>query len=248
MKTKIRTLQVVPTSYSSLPVVIPESFLAPLKDPSVIETKVIDFAKTPLPAYKDFYAVILDNVLSRDECDQLIKMAEMSAGAHTDGKKVENNGWRPAMVNAGVGQEFMAPDYRNSDRIIWDNDILVKRLWERVLQGDGIKEYISKLEGEKYRQVIGGSFLEKGIKWHVTEQGINERMRFLKYGAGQFFRSRYICVSISTKKLTQWQVIVMVHTVHLMGVRDHFILCTSTSTTRRKLSGSQKEQIQSLGH
>ena len=187
-KAKPRMLEVVRTSYTSLPVDIPESFLAPLEDPSVIETKVIDFAKTPLPAYKDFYAVVLDNVLSRDECDQLLKMAEMSAGAHTEGNEVENNGWRPAMVNAGIGQEFMATDYRNSDRIIWDNEVIVKRLWERVLQGEGIKEQLSKLEGEKDRHVVGDTLARLGIKWHVTEQGLNERMRFLKYGAGQYFR------------------------------------------------------------
>ena len=189
-KAEVDMYQVVPTSYTSLPVDIPDSFLAPLKDPSAIKTKVIDFAKTPLPEYKDLYAVVLDNVLSRDECNQLLKMAEMSAGAHTEGNEVENNGWVPAMVNAGIGREFMATDYRNSDRIIWDNKVLVKRLWERVLQGEGIKEYISKLEGEKYRHVMGESMLRQGIKSHVTEQGINERMRFLKYGPGQFFRGK----------------------------------------------------------
>jgi len=200
-RAKLRMLQVVPTSYTSLPVDIPESFLAPLEDPSVIETKVIDFAKTPLPAYKDLYAVVLDNVLSRDECNQLLTMAEISAGAHTEGNEVENNGWRPAMVNAGIGQEFMATDYRNSDRIIWDNEVIAERLWQRVLQGDGIKEYISSLEGEKYRHVLGDSLFRQGIKHHVTKQGINERLRFLKYGAGQFFRGKYNCTSFHLHRL-----------------------------------------------
>ncbi|PSS28043.1 hypothetical protein M430DRAFT_72651, partial [Amorphotheca resinae ATCC 22711] len=181
--------QPVQTSYISLPVHIPESFLAPLPDPSVIKTERIDFGKTTLPEYKDLYAVVLDNVLSREECDQLIHMAELSAGAHHDDGGVPNNGWRPAMINAGMGQEILMQDYRNSDRIIWDEKVLAKRVWERVLQGQGIKDYLSVLNGESYRPVLGDRAITKDQRWVVTEQGVNERLRFLKYGKGQFFRA-----------------------------------------------------------
>ena len=117
-------------------------------------------------------------------------MTEQSAGAHRDdqGAEVTNNGWRPAMVNAGPGHEFLALDYRNSDRIIWDNEVLVKRIWQRVLQGKGIREFLGVLEGEAYAPVFGDWPVERGERWVVTRQGVNERMRFLKYGAGQYFR------------------------------------------------------------
>ena len=181
------------TSYTSVPVPIPDSFLAPLPDPSVIKVEKIDFAKTVLPGYKNLYAVVLDNVLSKEECEQLIHMAEQSAGAHQDDEEeVENNGWRPAMVNAGPGREFVALDYRNSDRIIWDNKVVVKRLWDRVLQGKGMREYLSALDGEEYLPVVGDGASRRGERWVVTKQGINERMRFLKYGAGQYFRGMFI--------------------------------------------------------
>jgi hypothetical protein len=182
---------VVQTSYSSVPVAISDDFLAPFPDPSTIKSKRIDFANTPLPEYKDCYAVVLDNVLSQDECDELLHMTEQSAGAHgnnEDNEDVPNNGWRQAMVNAGPGHEFLALDYRNSDRIIWDNEVITKRLWARVLQGKGIKEYLSVLEGKEYGSVIGDWPVEIGERWVVSKHGVNDRMRFLKYGAGQFFR------------------------------------------------------------
>jgi hypothetical protein len=188
----IKVGQPVQTSYTSLPVPIPESFLAPLPDRSVIKTERIDFGKTMLPEYNDLYAVVLDNILSREECDQLIHMAELSAGAHSDDGGVPNNGWRPAMINAGMGREVLMQDYRNSDRIIWDENVLANRVWERVLQGEGIKDYLSVLNGEPYRPVLGDWAITKDQRWVVTEQGVNERLRFLKYGEGQFFRGTLI--------------------------------------------------------
>lgn len=120
-------------------------------------------------------------------------MAEMSVGAHSnDGEGVENNGWKPAMVNAGRDHEIMAPLYRNSDRIIWDENEVARRLWERVLQGEGMKEYFGKLVGEEYLPVVGESVYNRGERWVVTKQGLNERLRFLKYGAGQFFRGMFV--------------------------------------------------------
>lgn len=53
----------------------------------------IDFQKTELPEYENYYACILDGVLTADECASLIKGAE----AHTDGR------WQVAMVNVGNG-------------------------------------------------------------------------------------------------------------------------------------------------
>jgi hypothetical protein len=178
---------VVKTEYTNVPVSIPESFLAPLPDPSAIKVFKIDFEDSPLPEYKRLYAVVLDNVLSKEECDQLLVMAEVSVGAHRGEDELENNRWRPAMVNAGRNYEVLALDYRNSDRIIWDSHLVAQRLWHRVMQAEGMKEYFSVLQGEEYQPVCGNSILG-GDRWKVTNQGLNERLRFLKYGAGQFFK------------------------------------------------------------
>jgi hypothetical protein len=55
------------------------------------------------------------------------------------------------------------------------------------MQAEGMKEYFSILEGEGYWSVCGDSMYE-GERWKITKQGLNERLRFLKYGPGQFFR------------------------------------------------------------
>jgi len=93
-------------------------------------------------------------------------------------------------VNAGRNHEVLALDYRNSDRIIWDEKEVVKRLWDRVLQAKEVKDYITVLDGKKYTPVIGPRAEIPDERYKSTEQGINERMRFLKYGAGQFFKRK----------------------------------------------------------
>lgn len=196
------------TQYTSLAVPIPPLFLSPLPSASEITVKRIDFANSPIPGYKNNYAVVLDNVLSQEECDELIRMVEMSAGAHGNhvasgvseqecqeygrGEEPPNNGWRVAMVNAGRNREVLAIDYRNSDRIIWDDKEVTTRLWNRVLQGKGMKEYFGVLDGKEYLAAIGPSATRKGERWVVTEQGLNERMRFLKYGPAQYFKGSFL--------------------------------------------------------
>jgi hypothetical protein len=178
-------------SYKSLPVDIPSNFLAPLPDPDIIKVKKIDFKASVLPEYKNCYAVILDNVLDEEECQQLIHMAESSAGGHCREESAPDDGWRPAMVSAGANYEFLDLEYRNSDRIIWDNKVLMERLWTRILQGKGMKEYFSVLDGKEYKDVIGWREEKRGDRYVISEQGLNERMRFLKYGEGQYFRRKF---------------------------------------------------------
>ncbi|PVF92612.1 hypothetical protein CPB86DRAFT_744082 [Serendipita vermifera] len=176
--------RVIKTSYASKKeVAIPKEFLTTTPyDAKPILTYPIDFKDTPLPEYDGHFAVVLDNVLSESECIQLIEYAEESAGSGEEG--VGNKGWKAALVNAGVGKEVLAPEYRNSDRIIWDNQEVVDRIWERCLQGEGLRQQLRSIEGHKAMQ--GPTAVKRGEKWNMTR--LNERMRFLKYGPGQFFK------------------------------------------------------------
>jgi hypothetical protein len=173
--------QIIKTNYTSVPVPVPDSFLSslPADAPPVTYTK-IDFSTTPLPEYATHYAVILDNVLTPAECTTLIHLAERSAGSPS----VPDNGWTPALVNAGASGEFLATDYRNSDRIIWDEKEIVRKIWERCLLAPGLREDLGVIEGNV--GILGRKAVEKGHRWRVTR--LNERMRFLRYGKGQFFR------------------------------------------------------------
>lgn len=233
--------EVVRTSYTNVPVPIPSDFLAPLPDASVIEVNQIDFKQSVLPEYRGLYAVVLDNVLSQSECDELIHLAEKSVGAHQEGEEqLENNGWKPAMVNAGRNHEVLALDYRNSDRIIWDEKEVVKRLWDRVLQAKEVKDYITVLDGKKYTPVIGPKAEIPNERYKSTEQGINERMRFLKYGAGQFFRRKSTrsisSISLDNPNANPHQNIVMAPTKPKMGSNARTTQSIFTSTTPLRLS------------
>jgi hypothetical protein len=174
---------VIKTSYISKPITIPDSFLSTsVANVGQVTYNKIDFSKTPLPEYAGLYAVVLDNVLSPAECTELIKLAQLSAGAGEPG--VENDGWQPAMVNAGPHGEFLATDYRNSDRIIWDEKTVVHRLLMRCFLAEHVQKDLSVLDGSK--GILGQTAVRLGHRWKATR--LNERMRFLRYGKGQFFK------------------------------------------------------------
>ncbi|MCJ1378052.1 hypothetical protein MMC17_001148 [Xylographa soralifera] len=144
---------------------------------SNLSTKVqvhkVDFTQTQLPEYSQCYAVVLDNVLTAAECNQLIQAAEASTSA----------GWEPAMINVGGGRQMLALDTRNCGRIIWDDSEVIGKIWNRV------KDHVPELQ----------SFCKyPGHKWEETWQmtRLNERMRFLKYGAGQYFYGEFLLSSL----------------------------------------------------
>lgn len=172
----------IKTSYASNEVSIPDSFLTTTpSDAQPLTLSQIDFYTTVLPEYAGHYAVVLENVLSRSECETLLKLAEASVPASERGEK---DAWQPALVNIGGGFELLSPEYRNSDRIIWDQQTIVDRLWERCVAAPGLKEKLGVVEQDVV--VLGSSRSGREQRWEFRR--LNERMRFLKYGSGQFFR------------------------------------------------------------
>jgi hypothetical protein len=167
------------TFYESRDVPIPDDFLT--ADPADLEpmtVSVVDWEQSNLREFKGYYAVVLDNVISPSECKQLIQMAEDSVLKRG---KSGNKTWRPAMVNFGPGLETLRRSYRNSDRIIWDNQTVMDRLWERCAKAPGIKEKLAVVDATHRRK--------PGVRrWEFRR--FNERMRFLKYQGGQFFRRK----------------------------------------------------------
>lgn len=174
----------VQVEYKSEKVDIPDTFLrSPPRDPVTITP--VPFASSDLPEYDGCYAVTLDNVLSKQECDELIRLAESSVPREDiqTAEEKEFSPWRPAMVSIGGGLESMAKGYRDSDRIVWDQQDIADRIWARCLQAPGLREKTAVVEEEEDR--------EWGIpNWEFRR--INDRMRFLKYCEGQFFKRRYI--------------------------------------------------------
>lgn len=207
------------TKYTSHFVPISPDFLSPLPLSSIhnICVKKVEFESTELKEYKDHYAVIIDGVLSHDECDDLLRYAEMSAGGHGNGGGVDgstfiqlgenirgkdesqeeeeqnndvrhSNGWHRALVRAGANREMLSLKHRNSDRIVWNCQDIATRIWNRVQQVESVAEDLATLGGEKSRAVIGDRAVARGERWKVSERCMNESLKFLRYGSGQYFR------------------------------------------------------------
>ena len=151
--------------------ILPQDFL---NDPAPkITASRIDFSKTPLPEYKGLYTLILDNVLTPNECETLVHAVEATTP----------NGWERAAVNIGLGEQMVLTDQRNCGRIIWDSRELVAKIWKRI---ENVPEVQAIVRLEKVPHIFGHWSQAKGEVWKFTRP--NERMRFLKYVGGEYFR------------------------------------------------------------
>lgn len=136
----------------------------------------IDFKKGGiLTAYDNLWAVVLDGVLSEEECDTLINGAEST----TDGK------WERALINIGGGMQAMYEDTRKCGRIIWDDRDIMAKLWARI---EGAVPEIQRLNN--WPDVTGNGPAKRKETWKLTR--LNERMRFLKYVGGEYFKGMYL--------------------------------------------------------
>lgn len=132
----------------------------------------VNFASETLPEYQDAYAVLIDGALSQSECKQLIQDAEASG-----------NGWERAMINTGNGQQAMYTDQRNCGRIIYDSQETIDKIWDRVSDLPEIQEIMSL---QNKPSVTGNGPARRNETWQFERP--NERMRFLKYEDGEYFR------------------------------------------------------------
>lgn len=142
----------------------PQDFLTkPL--PSTTATR-IDFANTSIPEYADFYATVIDNALTPEECDTLLQTAQ-----------AEERTWERAKIQLVSGRQLQVDQVRKCGRIIWSSH----RIWSRVREH--VPE-IAKIEGQA--DITGGWSVVKGEVWKMSR--LNEMMRFLKYEGGEYFR------------------------------------------------------------
>lgn len=200
--------------YFSNDLPIPDDFLPAVstaEDAQPMTMTPVDWTATAIPEYEGRYAVVLDNVLSRSECDELIRLAEASVDSvrigdnkdmiqkDDDDDAARLDPWSPAMVNAGNGYEVLDTTYRHSDRIIWDHQEVVDRLWARCMAGGvgrALREKLAVLEGPAGHRMVGG-YRKKGETWDERWKlrQLNQRMRFLRYGPGQFFQREFEHIS-----------------------------------------------------
>ena len=118
--------------------------------------------------YKNAYAVVLENVFTPEECEQLVHLAEQSTGV----------AWDQAMIHVGGGEHKVYEDVRKSERMIWDQQEVVDRVWARCAPlVPGLKELhnLPLMMGMRAKDT-----------WEMTR--LNDRMRILRYRPGCYFR------------------------------------------------------------
>lgn len=136
----------------------------------------IDFSISPLPEYTSLFALLIHNLLTPSECKTLLTLAQNT----TD----PPNTWAPAEINVGHGKQRMILEARNCGRIIWDDFTVAERLMARIMPH--LPENIVTLKGKESVRVLGWGPVRKEQVWRISR--MNERLRFLKYTAGMYFR------------------------------------------------------------
>jgi hypothetical protein len=107
------------------------------------------------------FAGIIRNVFTRSECEQMIALTERL-------------GYEEALVNVGYGRQMFMPDIRKGWRCIVDSHMYAEELWQRV---KSLIPPLSDLPTTQRRAEAG---------WVIS--GLNERLRFLKYTPGDYFK------------------------------------------------------------
>ncbi|KAJ6015699.1 Prolyl 4-hydroxylase alpha subunit [Penicillium herquei] len=144
----------------------------------------IDLTKTipSIMTSKDRFAAVIDNFMSEAECTELLRLAEESTNPSNPNTPI----WERAMINAGGGKEVMSVDTRKSGRIILDSPDLAARILDRLMPF--IRDFnIDTVHNMPY--VTGAGPARRGETYHLS--GINERLRFLRYEGGDYFRPHW---------------------------------------------------------
>ena len=136
-----------------------ESILTHDSSPRRLEARGVE-----LPWAPNATCFTIENVLSDDECEQLIALSE------------ERRGYEQALVNVGDGGQAIS-DVRQSSRWMVDSESAADELWRRIERH--VPDVVAK--SRSAYEVAQGTT----VGWYAS--GLNERLRFLKYNPGDYF-------------------------------------------------------------
>ncbi|KAH0613346.1 uncharacterized protein H6S33_009726 [Morchella sextelata] len=143
--------------------------------PSTPHVTLLDFTTTPLSkhyGHPNHYALIIDDLLTPTECAALTALAE----SHSDA-------WQPAAIKKGATRHEVETDVRDCSRILLDDAPTAEMLYQRI---HPFLALMWEIGGTPETGVVAGTW-RRGRRWRMT--GVNERLRFLRYGQGQFFQA-----------------------------------------------------------
>lgn len=139
--------------------------------PSTCRAEPVDFKALGFSEHEGAFALLIHDLLTPEECDEIRHAAE----------SVAQGRWDAALINAG-GQMVMASGIRHCDRIMWDNPELAKALLARLRPH--IPTNIQTLESSP--QITSDDPVWSSGTWRISR--LNDRLRFLRYRPGMYFR------------------------------------------------------------
>jgi len=114
------------------------------------------------------FAIVLRHVLTSEECAALVAQCESA-------------GFDNALVQGPTGKQILRKDIRHCGRRIVDDEKMAQLLFARILTAVRGTQHEKKLRHAPW--ITGNN--NNGDE--ITAMGLNERLRFLKYGPGHFF-------------------------------------------------------------
>ncbi|KIL66734.1 hypothetical protein M378DRAFT_74530 [Amanita muscaria Koide BX008] len=123
--------------------------------------------------YRDFYAIVIDDAFSAEECRALVDQATAASGP-----------WSPAGLSAHATVQTVHSEFRNSERIIHIDEDSANKIYDRLypLLGD-IHEITPS---SQWSRITGREGQKQRPTWKLV--GVNPRLSFLRYGPGHYFK------------------------------------------------------------
>jgi hypothetical protein len=134
--------------------------------PATVPAGLVDFCAVGLPEYSECYATVVDSLFTKEELSAILAEAETASP------------WVVAQVN-GRTEAYTIPSYRNGQRIIYDSHALSDLIFQKI------RPHLKDIEEIEEPTYVRG----RGVavqKWRMVR--MNERLRFLRYPKGGFFR------------------------------------------------------------
>ncbi|KAF9046348.1 hypothetical protein BJ165DRAFT_1470754 [Panaeolus papilionaceus] len=169
-------------------------------------TQLLDFSETSLSSvYSGFYATVLDDIFSEEECSALIALATQSGP------------WIPAGLSAEGPSQTVHSNFRNSDRVLVFDEPTANMIYAKLRPF--VEPQIGKIAiGDHWDGITGKRGRRQGPTWKLA--GVNPRLSFLRYGPGHYFKQHCDGLNdLTTLSGTKQKSFVTLH-IYLNGSED----------------------------
>lgn len=139
--------------------------------PPAATARLIDFSKTNLGQYENFFAMVIDDLFTSGECEALLSVVQPDP----------TKPWPPATIIANNGTQFVDLMSRDCGRIIHESQTLADALLNRILPH--LPPAIAVLADAP--DVMGQAAVANKETWKIAR--LDSALRFLKYETGQYF-------------------------------------------------------------